>query len=1313
MNEHSLVSRPTKIRLSYAQQRLWFLDQLQGGSAEYNLPQVFRLRGLLNRWALQKAVNALVERHESLRTHFAVEDGIPYQVVESIAPVSLESHDWRHCDRTTRDEKVAAAITDEWFTPFNLLTGPVLRSSLLQLADTEWIFIVTIHHIAADAWSNSIVNAELAQLYEAYDRDIVPALPILRRQYADFAIEQRGLDENVRMRPGLEYWTKQLAGLQQPQSLPLDRVRPLKKSPKAAVVARSVPSTVVQRVKELGKRHNATPFMTLLAAFAILLFRYTDREDLAVTSPIVNRKRVDLEQLVGFFVNTIVLRFRIARCMSFEALLAEVRKTSLAAYRFHDVPFDRVVEALGQPRVLNSAPLSQVAFAFQNTPRTAMSLSGLDVEPAVGDDQTVRSDLEVHGYEDAEGFTFRYLYNPTLFDRERVEQLATHFNDVISAIVNNTAITIDQIALTAPSRPPSVLKAATGDSPVEFAPATLPEMFEHQALRTPDAVAVVCGTESISYMALNQRANQLSSELRDRGVGVGDVVGLALTRSNQAILAILAVMKCGAAYLPLDPSYPTERLSFMVGQTKPKLIISNVAERISALALTRLVVDLDVLLTSASKQAASGPSWLCRRPAAVRKQHCAYIIYTSGSTGRPKGVIVSNSGIEHLINSQVIAFDVGPTSRLLQFASLSFDAAFSEFAVSLSSGATLVMLTESDRELDRLPASILRHQVSHAKLPPTVAGMLDDMALAQLEMLICGGEMCTPDLVKRRAPSRRIINAYGPTESTVCATMTDLLDGEDRVTPIGRPVPGTCVLVLDRGIGEAPTGVDGEIYITGEGLADGYFDAPALTAARFVANPHGVPGTRMYRTGDMGRVRWDGQVECRGRNDSQVKLRGHRVELTEVAAVLKQDHRVHDALVVLKGEREQARMIAYVVVDDAAEIHPARLESGAGRACNAIARELRQHLQLSLPAYLVPARIIAIDSLPTTPNGKLDQDALSELDVQSITPAEGRLLTPTEAVIADAFAVVLNAERVDATDDFFALGGHSLLAAHLVTRLANALQRGISIRLLFEAPTPELLAARLVANDSTDAPPFVPAIVLRAQGSLPPFFCLPPGGGLGWVYGGLLRSFESARPVCCLQARTLCDGSPFPATVEEAADEFMDTIRSQQPVGPYHLIGWSFGGLVAHQIACRLQSVGERVDLLAVLDAYPDAQYGRLTATRIQQVGDYYASLKRNPPPGLNLDHIARMQQLTTASFSAAQRSTPRYYEGDMLLAVAKGNMNRRMSWRPFVSGSITAFEMQCHHDQMLDPGNIEQVGRFLNTAFLARQSVMAPSSLQ
>ncbi|MBW4717721.1 non-ribosomal peptide synthase/polyketide synthase [Saccharothrix obliqua] len=973
--------------LSFAQQRLWFLDQFSPGGTEYVTPFAVRLRGGLDVPRLEGALTALVARHESLRTTFPAADGLPVAVVHPPHPVRLP-------------------VLDELppIEPFDLGAGPLFRPALVRTGPDEHVLALTMHHIVTDGWSGGVLLGDLAELYAGRD---LPDPPV---RYADFAAWQRTRPLDAQ----LDYWRDQLAGVPALE-LPTDRPRPPVHTNAGAQLEFAVPPHVAEALRAIARGSDSTLFMALVAACQVLFHRWSGQDDFAVGTVAAGRERPELERVVGLFVNTLALRARVDPGATFGELLGRVRSTVLDAFAHQDVPFERVVDAVQPDRDTSRTPLFQAVVALQNAPRAPgfADLAATDVDQPVvstGFDVTVEFTELPDG-----GLAGSVEYNTDLFDVETARRLATHLTTLLDGIAADHDRPLWSLPVLPAEEHAELARFGDGGAPAPFA--TFAELFEAQAARTPDAPALT-GEAELTYAGLNAAANRLAHHLIALGAGPERVVAVRLPRSADLVIAEIAVLKAGAAFLPVDPAYPAERIAFMLDDADPLVVLDGPVDT------------------------AGQPDTDPRVP--VHPDSPAYVIYTSGSTGRPKGVVVTHRGIATFSAAEITHLDVRPGDRVLEFSSPSFDASVLELCMALPAGAALVVPPPGPLLGDQLADVLARHRVTHALIPPVALATLPDVALPEFRTLVVGGDACPADLVARWAPGRRMVNAYGPTESTVVTSWSGPLS-PGGTPPIGRPIPGTRAHVLDAELRPTPIGVPGELYVSGVGLARGYLDRPGLTASRFLADPFG--GGRMYRTGDV--VRWNrsGELEFIGRADEQVKIRGFRIELGEVETALLRHPEVREAVVVARADAAgHKRLVAYVV---------------GGTA------ELRDFLGESLPDYLVPSLFVPVDALPMSPNGKVDRAKLPEPDFTSLAPGEHVPPSgPVEEALAAVWADVLGVPLVGATDNFFGLGGDSILSMQVVSRARQAGLRFTTKDLFLHQTVARLATAVRVEHDT-------------------------------------------------------------------------------------------------------------------------------------------------------------------------------------------------------------------------------------------------------
>ncbi|HEX6292587.1 MAG TPA: amino acid adenylation domain-containing protein [Herpetosiphonaceae bacterium] len=911
------VPREQPLPLSFAQQRLWFLDQLVPGNPFYNVPAAVRLIGRLDEAALARSLSQIVRRHEALRTTFMARDGAPVQVITPDMPIPLPVVDLRALPEAARDDRARQLATAEAQQPFDLAHGPVLRATLLRLSDTDHIVLLTMHHIVSDGWSMGILIRELAALYSTFAGIISPHgandLPPLLIQYADFAVWQRQWLQGAVLEQQLSYWKEHLGGELPVLELPTDHPRPPVQSFRGSTQRFVMPRALHDALIALSQRESATLYMTLLAAWQTLLYRYSGQDDLLVSSPIANRTRQETEPLIGFFVNTLVLRTDLSGNPSFRELLLRVREVALGAYMHQDLPFEYLVEQLHPDRDLSRQPIFQVAFALQNAPLPPLNVEDLTFMALDVDSGTSKFDLTMFMWERADGLGGALEYSTDLFDDATIARMLRHFQTLLEGIVADPAQPIGRLPLLAEPERERVLTAWNAMQ-ADRAVQPIHALIEAQAERTPAARAVVFHDRFLSYDELNRRANHLAHELRALGVGPDTRVGVCVERSIEMVVGVLGVLKAGGAYVPIDPAYPRERIQFMLDDAQAPVLLTQSRLQPTLPQTESRIVCLDTEWERIAGQPATNP--VCH----VDPYHLAYVIYTSGSTGWPKGVLIAHRGLCNLVWEQIAAFGIVPESRVLQFASLSFDASASEIFTTLVAGASLHL---AERELILSRPALLQFlrdsAITVATLPPSMLTLLPSEEVPGLQTVISAGESCPAELARQWSAGHRFVNAYGPTEATIGPTLYHVtaLPADVTTVPIGRPIANIRAYVLDPYGEPVPLGVPGELHIGGVGLARGYHNRPALTAERFIPDPFGgEPGSRLYRTGDRVRLLPDGNLEYLGRIDDQVKVRGFRIELDEIAAALRQHPAVREAVVTTHGaESGERRLVAYVVAE--------------------------------------------------------------------------------------------------------------------------------------------------------------------------------------------------------------------------------------------------------------------------------------------------------------------------------------------------------------------------------------------------------------
>jgi len=1091
----ALVAQPRgeHLPLSYAQERLWLLEQIGGLGSAYNVPASVRLRGALDVAALERSFTAVVERHEGLRTRFAVVDGSPVQVIDPAGWFGLAIEDLSELPGGERAAAVWARMHVLMRQPFDLERGPLLRAHLLRLSGEEHVAVVVMHHIVSDGWSIGVLIRELGALYAAFSQGRPSPLPALAVQYADYAAWQRGWLQGEVLEKQVSYWKQRLSGAPAALELPSDRQRPAVQSYRGAHHGFALPAELTASLNELARGAGATLFMVLLAAFKVVLGRWSGQEDIVVGSPIAGRTHRELEGLIGFFVNTLALRTELGGDPSFKELLQRVRETALGAYAHQDLPFEKLVAELQPVRDLSRQPIFQVLFALQNVPRETLQLPGLELRRAGGGRPTAKFDLALSVHEREGRLEGHFEYATDLFDAATIERLAGHLKTLLEGIVTNPDARLSELPLLSEAERHRLLTEWNDTAAVYPREKCLHELFAEQAERTSNAVAVVYEDQCLTYGELDRRSNQLGHHLRGLGVGSEVVVGLCVQRSLEMVVGLLGILKAGGAYLPLDPSYPRERLAYMLEDAGSSVLVMQTGLEEALPEHGARVVRLDRNWPEIAGEPTHAPA------SGAGPDNLAYVIYTSGSTGKPKGVMSTHSGIVNRLLWMEDVYRLTPMDRIFQKTPFSFDVSVWEFFWPLITGARLVV-ARPGRHMDPLylASRIAAEQVTIMHFVPSMLRPYLEMAPAEqytsLREVMCSGEALTPDLVRSLLGSScvRVNNLYGPTEASVDVTMWHSQMRPDGVVPIGRPIWNTRVYVLDAALKPVPVGVGGELYIGGAGLARGYLGRGALTAERFVPSPYG-DGERLYRTGDLVRYLPDGNLEFLGRLDHQVKLRGYRIELGEIEAGLLEHGSVGQAVVVAREDvAGDKRLVAYVVAADS-------VAPDAG--------ELRAHLQRSLPDYMVPSAFVVLEVLPLTPNGKVDRKALPAPEGRPEIAEYVAPRTPTEEVLAGIWSEVLRVERVGVHDNFFELGGHSLLAMRLVARVRDEFKIELPLRALFETPSAGALATRVEVAQREGLGLAVPALVAQPRGEHLPLsyaqerlWLLEQIGGLGSAY---------------------------------------------------------------------------------------------------------------------------------------------------------------------------------------------------------------------
>jgi amino acid adenylation domain-containing protein len=1270
----------TSAPLSHGQAALWFLQQTLPDSAAYHVAFCVRVRSLLDVAALRRACQQLLNRHEALRTTYAMREGVPHQVIHAYQVVQFEQRAAAGWTREQLHEQVLAAYA----RPFDLERGSLWRTHLFSSAADDHVLLLTVHHIAFDAWSLWLLQEELSTAYAAERSGLALALPAVRHFYTDYVRWQHEMLAGERGQTLWSYWQGQLHGASTVLDLPMDRPRPAVQSQRGASFAFRLDCELSLQLKHLAREAAVTPFTLLLAAFQVLLFRYSGQEDILVGSPTAGRTQERFNGIVGYFVNPVVLRARLAGNPRFSDFLQQTHQTVLEALAHADYPFPLLVQRLQPTRDASLSPLFQVSFVLQKAQRGGeiaawvpgdtqrrMRWGGLEVELHELAQQEGQFDLELEVLEAGQALHAIFKYSTDLFEPQRIAQLSQSWCTLLSSIVAEPTQSIGELPLLTVQERAHLLERGRVRSAASEPLACLQHRFEQQVRRNPRARAVTCEGRELSYGELNRRANQLAHHLQSLGVGPEVLVGILLERSLDMLVALLGVLKAGGAYLPLDPASPPDRLAFIVADSAAPVLVtqSSLIDKVPACATHTLCIDGD-WLQSARANGDEDPR--DANPVSnVGLDHLAYVIYTSGSTGKPKGAQVTHRNVARLFTSTADWFGFDAHDVWTLYHSFAFDFSVWEIWGALLYGGRVVVVPYLvARAPDEFLQLLVQEGVTVLNQTPSAFRVLmqaearsPEPAALALRYIIFGGEQLDPQSLKpwfdRHGDHRpQLINMYGITETTVHVTYRPLTR-HDLASPcsvIGAPIPDLEIHILDPHLQPLPLGVAGEMYVGGAGVARGYLNRAELTAQKFIEPALGTATpARLYRTGDLARQLTNGDIEYIGRIDNQVKVRGFRIELGEIETVLAQHAQVHEAVVrVQKQHAGDVRLVAYVV--------------GTVEAA-----ELRQHLLQKLPAYMVPAAFVHLPQLPLTNNGKIDYAALP-----SVVCSDGRrepvgARDDTEAQLVQVWQQVLNVAPVGIHDNFFELGGHSLLAVALMEHIERCFARRLPIATLFRQPTIEQLAVLLRGQQA--AATWSPLVPIRATGALSPFFCVAGGGGNVLYFQALAQALGADQPFYGLQAAGL-DGAVAPLTrIEDMAQANIAALRSVQAQGPYLLGGHCFGGVVAFEMAQQLQRAGQSVALVAIMDipapsgrssaaSLDDTAWLVRIAAGIEEVSgkqlalSYEVLATRNAEAQLQL----LMERLQQVGFLPAQASLE-HVRG--LVEVSKANLHALAQFQP------------------------------------------------
>jgi len=1327
--------------LSFSQEIMWFGKQLNPDRL-IHINEAFRLKGYLDLSIMKRSLEAIVAHHEVLRTNFRLQDGRPIQVLQAIAPFDMEIIDLRSLAPAEMDAQLPVLLQQKAHEHFDLESDLMLRATLFQLNDLENVLLLVLNHIVSDSWSMGILRQQLTQLYNAFSTGKPNPLSPLPIQYADYVWWQREWVQSGLLDQQIDYWKKQLEGVNPVLNLPIDRPRPAIQKDFGATQSVIISTNLSKALKQIAHKEGVTLFMVLLAAFQILLYRYSHQEDITVGSLVAGRNRIELENLIGLFINFVTLRTDLRGNPNFKELLQRVRTVSLEAYANSDLPFDKLLEYLNFSRSLSYKPLFQVMFILENTPNYHLEMEGMTGVSQKIDNLQSGMDLTLQLQEYDDDIRGTLTYSTDLFDRETITRMLNHFQILLEAIAANPEQLIANLPiLTRSEQELFLFPYQNRISPEIHDPLhdaicdqeiLVHQLFENQARLTPNAIAVQCIDRTLTYQQLNTRANQLAHYLRSIGVGADQFVGITVERNLEMIVGIMGILKAGAAYVPLDPDYPRDRLEYMIDDAKISILLTQ-SQCLSQLPASQAptsetqIICLDTNWVNISTFSEDNPSFI------NTIENTAYLIYTSGSTGQPKGVIISHQALSSFTKSAIAEYKITSSDRVLQFASINFDAAIEEIYCSLCTGATLVlrtdvMIADSRKFLQTcgdwqitvldLPTAYWHQLVADLEAVNSTNPKTKLSLPNSIRLVIIGGEKVLPEAVRawqkyvissHKEGQLQLVNTYGLTEATVVAAVywiseNATFSGE---VPIGRPLRHIETYVLDSYLQLVPIGVAGELHIGGDSLANGYLHRPELTSAKFIPNPfssiseassHKRPDRRLYKTGDLVRYLPDGNLEFIGRIDDQVKIRGFRIELGEIESILTQHPHIREAAIVVREEiLNNKRLVAFLVTSTG-------LKSEQVQELETIKSSVRQFLQERLPNYMLPSAFVFLDSLPITPNGKIDRRILSNLDIANIQ-SESNFVPPrnyTENVLAKIWAEVLGLERVGIHDNFFELGGHSLLSVRLIFEMGKALNYHFPLKSLFQIGTIAEIAKFIQEQDSEESSvEDVPAglsiddyralLSLRAgmtgsrMGKRGLIVHIAPAVELTsqpFVWVGEVKTgkrLKLKQPVYVMPGASLSSSmNSSQDYISVIASLLVEELLSAPPSDSYSLGGWCYNGLVAMEMAQQLQKLGKQVDLLTFVDVSGRSPIYSLVCDLNFHLGTMRFHLynlnklsftnklkyiverilfKFNPPKSSNsainrFDDKIETEQVLTLLLKAFNKYTPKPYNGKVLMVI-------------------------------------------------------------
>ncbi|KPW30650.1 Non-ribosomal peptide synthetase [Pseudomonas coronafaciens pv. atropurpurea] len=1286
--------------LSFSQRQLWFLDQMEPGNAFYNVPSAVTLRGSLDVGALEKALNGLIVHHEILRTTFCSVDGEPRQVIHPAVTLLLPVTDLRHLTPAEREEHVGIAVERDAKTPFDLASGPLLRASLLRLADDEYLWLYSVHHIIADGWSMGVISQEIATLYSDFLLRQPSSLAPLAVQYADYACWQQQRLSDAALETQLDFWRHTLADAPACLNMPVDRPRPAVQRYVGATFSSSLDGATLRALGALGRQTQGTLFNVLMGTLAVLLWRHSGQQDLCIGTPFANRSRPEIEPLIGHFVNTQVIRQRLDPQQTFAQLLRELRATLLAVHAHQDVPFDRVVEALNPPRDSAYSPLFQVMMVLQNTPGATLQMPGLSMTPYGTGSATAKFDLAFEWVERDGLLHLLVEYNTDLFDRSTIERLSGHYRHLLEQVAADAKQPIGALALMADAEREQMLHQWNCPAPLAQPIECVHRLIEARVARRLDDCAVVFEGQSLSYRELNCQANRLAHHLRQLGVGPDVRVAVCIERSLELPVALLAVLKAGGAYVPLDPDYPQGRLSHILDDACSAAVLTLGATRaILRQALQGAnrevpIVDLQADAVLWADCPTDNPQFA---HVGVTDEHLAYVLYTSGTTGLPKGAMVTHRGLSNLLLwCQQFCGESGTMLHKIPFG---FDASAWETFWPLITGGRLIIARPGGHFEPGYLAQVVREQQVTAMV--FVPAMLQLFLEAEevrdcrgLKDVFSGGGELSPALARlfqERLPHARLHNVYGPTETTVISSIWTLEPGAEvpqRQLPIGRPIANTRFYVLDQHDSPVPVGVSGQLHIGGFGVARGYLGLAELSAERFIDNPF-IVGDRLYRSGDLARCRADGQLEFLGRNDFQVKLRGMRLELSEIEARLDLFQGVRASVVLMVGDSAQTqRLVACCVVDRAPD------ESA-----------VRAHLATTLSTAVLPSAYLWLDAMPLTVNGKIDRQALTALADQDLVARQVNLGSPRDHIELALYQIwkdLLLVPQIGIRDNFFNVGGTSIAAIKMAYQIGQTFAVEMPVRVIIAHPTIEALGGWLRTGASLAAAQSN-LIEFRRGAGQRNVVCIHPAGGTAFCYLSLAKELPEHIGVYGVQSPGLNPGESTEPTVEAMAEAYLQRIAALT-TQPLILTGLSFGGLVAYEMARRLTAAGHRQVTVVLLDTQGSEEAGFREQIGTVDMAEFRDKLVRfnGMYPGIEDAQVERYFHLYNHNRLAMAAYECEPQAGRIVLIQAREGFSRqqlhelRRFWRRRAGHGYRARLVHGGHWDMLESAEVHRVSQTL-----------------